>query len=80
MTPTPDQYSVETVSVAANFQRAYTTLLHIEAHLIANILDPRTRFNDIIVEHNILEEAKGRVVQDYLPFSVRTNVVTRSGN
>lgn len=54
----------------ASFYNAYMKLLHIEAHLIGHILEPEVRMNDIVVEHNILEEAKQKVVLAYLPFSI----------
>jgi hypothetical protein len=59
------------VQIAGSFLFAYTKLVRAELHLIGHILDPECKILDTVVEHNLIEEAKARVVQAYLPFNVQ---------
>lgn len=62
-----------TPEFAPNFVVAYQMLLHAEGHIISHVLEPETTMLDIVMVHNILEDAKSKVVQEYLPFRVQSN-------
>lgn len=64
-TRTPEQ-----MVACARFFNVYTKLLNMEKYLIAHILEPGTNVLDLVIEHNLLENAKAQVVQEYLPFTV----------
>ncbi|PWT75576.1 MAG: hypothetical protein C5B59_08840 [Bacteroidetes bacterium] len=61
------------VEISAPFFVAYSKLLRIEGYLTQMILDPRASMKEFVENHNIIEDAKLRIVQAYLPINVRTN-------
>lgn len=62
--------TLEQMIACAKFFNAFSKLMHMEAHLVGHVIEPGTSLMDIVVEHNIIEEAKGRVVQEYFPLMV----------
>lgn len=60
------------MEISACFFAGYVKLLHIEAYLVQKILDPTVPPIELVLDHNIIEDAKARVVQAYLPFNVQT--------
>ena len=61
------------MEVEPNFYHAYVKLLHVEAYLVGKILEPGTTMLDLVSQHNVIEDAKGRVVQAYLPAAIKCN-------
>lgn len=60
------------------FAFSYAKLMHAEAHVVGNLIatDPIS-IRDLTVTHNILETARNRCVEAYLPFKQyeQTNLV-----
>lgn len=55
------------MKVNQEFFIAYITLLHAEAVVIGNHC-LETNLNDLVAAHNIIEDAKNRVVAAHLPY------------
>lgn len=62
--------NLEQIQKGQEFIIGYTTLLHVEQHLIERILEPWTNLRDIVMARNIVEECKQRVVTGFLPVRV----------
>jgi len=56
------------MKVSEEFVTAYVTLLHAEAAVISHSMDEDVKLEDLVHAHNVLEDAKNRVVATYLPY------------
>lgn len=62
--------TAEQMVACARFYNAFMKLHHMQGYLVGHILEPGTNVLDLVVEHNIIEQAKAQVVQENLPFTV----------
>ena len=51
------------------FVVAYRMLLHAESHIVSHILEEGMTAEDLIGAHNVIEDAKREVVQEYMKFT-----------
>lgn len=67
------EYTLENISIMNGFLSMYRTLSNADVTVIRHLLDPDVNINDIILAHNLIEDAKRNLVQSYLPFRVVNN-------
>jgi hypothetical protein len=52
------------------FYATYLKMLSIEKAVTGMVLDPKAKMSDFICAHNIVEEAKGEIVKEFLGFRI----------
>ena len=56
------------MKISEEFVTAYTTLLHAEAAVVSHVMDEDVKLEDLVHAHNVIEDAKNKVVAAYLPY------------
>lgn len=51
------------------FVVAYRMLLHAESNIVSHIMEEGMTAKDLIGAHNVIEDAKREVVQEYMKFT-----------